>query len=268
MDKIIQKRSSPHSQLLRHVRDGKNKSLIFCEGFKLVGEALGSSYETRSLFCLKGLEKKIQGILKSKKKSKIPIFSLTKDVMNFVSDLSTPPGVIALLHRPQNNSSVWNSSIDSPLHLILHQIQSPQNTGTLIRTAEGAGVRCVWVTKQSADPFGPKALRASAGSFLRVPIQVELSLPDIAKELKTHHIRIGAAIQKGSIPYDRYSWAQPSALVLGSEGSGFNNDELNLFDDTLQIPMMGALESLNVAAAGAICLFEASRQRRVHTKTA
>lgn len=219
-------------------------------------------------FALKDWKKKIQGILKSKKKTKIPVFSLTKDVMKFASDLSTPPGVIALLHRPQNNLSVWNSNLEPTFHLVLHQIQSPQNTGTLIRTAEGAGVRCVWVTKNSADPFGPKALRASAGSLFRIPIQTGLSLPDIAKKLKSRHIRIGAAIQKGSIPYDRYSWTQPSALVLGSEGSGFNNDELNLFDDTLQIPMMGALESLNVAAAGAICLYEASRQRRVHSKTA
>jgi 23S rRNA (guanosine2251-2'-O)-methyltransferase len=91
------------------------------------------------------------------------------------------------------------------------------------------------------------------------------TLSQVAAQLKTRDVALIGAIQKGKVDYDRADWTKPSALVMGSEGSGFTREELVLFNETIRIPMAGAVESLNVGSAAAICLFEAARQRRVAT---
>jgi TrmH family RNA methyltransferase len=145
---------------------------------------------------------------------------------------------------------------------VIHNVQLPQNVGALIRTAEGAGVSDIYMTGSSADAWGPKALRGSSGSAFRVPIRKVAALAEALSELKTQGVRSVAATQNGKTAYDKVDWKQPSAVVMGSEGSGFSVEELALFDETLRIPMKGRVESLNVGSAAAVCLFEAARQRQ------
>jgi tRNA G18 (ribose-2'-O)-methylase SpoU len=146
--------------------------------------------------------------------------------------------------------------------LILIGAQLPQNVGAMLRTAEGAGVVEVWICEATTDPFGPKAVRGSSGSCFRVPVRVGMRLDQALERLQSAGITPVAATQNGTIDYDRFDWRKPAALVLGAEGTGFSTEQEALFTTKLRIPMAGKIESLNVATAAAVCLFEAARQRR------
>ena len=257
--KIISKRSDSQVLLLRKVRDGKDRAMVFCEGEKLVTELFQSDWRPRSIFCtnktLPFAEKLIP------KSPSIPITVLSEDVMAFCSDLSSPQGLIALA-KPPERPSTPRESPGATLGLVIHGVQLPQNVGALLRTAEAAGVTDVLLSSTSADPWGPKALRGSSGSAFRVRIDRVPMLMDIRTQLKRRGMMMLAASQNGRMHYDEVDWRKPVALVVGSEGAGFSSEELTMFDQTIKIPMQGRVESLNVATAAAVCLFEAARQRR------
>ena len=120
----------------------------------------------------------------------------------------------------------------------------------------------MWTTPSTADPFCPKALRGSAGSIFRVPIRLNVEISDAIKMLHSHQIKVFGTTQDGERSYDEIAWRDSVALIMGSEGSGLDGNEIQFLDGTIRIPMMGHVESLNVGSAAAICLFEASKQRR------
>ena len=258
--KIIQKRSDPVVRHLRQIRDRDIPHLLFCEGFKLVQELLESPLLVEGVYCHKKLEGNILNMLIMSKRKNIPITYLNDQTIDFVSDLTTSPGIIAVARKPDPPSEEIPSE-KKPLILVIHQIQLPQNVGALIRTAEATGVTEIWTTTKTADPFGPKALRGASGSSFRLPIRTGLPLHEAIALLSKNKIRVVAATQEGHTRYDKVPWDKPTALVMGSEGSGFTIEEMKYLKDTLSIPMKGRVESLNVATAAAICLFEASKHR-------
>lgn len=256
--KIVGKRSDPQALQLRKVRDGKDRSLVFCEGEKLVEELFQSSWLPRSLFCT---SKKVPLAERlAPKDAGIPIIVLSDDVMEFCSDTTSPQGIIALAKPPQPPVSAAPTKA-AALTLLIHGVQLPQNVGALLRVSEAAGVKEVFVSGASADPWGPKALRGASGSAFRMPIRRFPSFIEALDNLRSRGIRSIAASQNAGMAYDRVDWKMPSALVLGSEGKGFAESEIKMVDQTVRIPMMGRIESLNVATAAAVCLFEAARQR-------
>jgi TrmH family RNA methyltransferase len=133
--------------------------------------------------------------------------------------------------------------------------------GALLRTAEAAGVTRVLISEKSCDPFNPKAVRGAAGSVFRLPIEVHCSPIETLGKLKSRGIKIVAAHQDGALHYAKAEWKKPTALLVGAEGPGFNQDILQQVDATVKIPMQGKIESLNAGVAAALCMFEASRQR-------
>lgn len=259
--KLIHKRSDPLVRHLKKIREGEISDLLFCEGLILLEEATRSSIKILAIYCLKQNESEIKKI-RGPSNSNISLTILSKEVMDFVSDLKTPPGIITITSKPiiLPLSAALKKS-QPPFIAVLHKIQLPQNVGALVRTAEASNVTEVWTTSQSADPFGPKALRGSSGSIFRIPIRTNLNLAGALYELKSHNLRIFAATQTGQIRYDEVPWDEPVALVLGSEALGFSKEELSLFQNTIRIPMSGQVESLNVGVAGAICFFEAKKFR-------
>lgn len=259
--KVILKRSDPIVRRLREARDRKNGSLVFCEGQKVVEELLRSSWETASLYCTKERHPTANKLLANAKKQ-VPLTVLSDDVMNFCSDVATPPGLIALAKPSRLFDHDRDRSLEGSLNLVIHNVQLPQNVGALLRTAEAAGVDQVYLTDQAADPWGPKALRGSSGSIFRLAINPKRSLETVIAELRTKKIRCVAATQNGRLVYDNMDWTGGIALVMGSEGAGFTQKEIFVFDDTIKIPMKGRVESLNVSTAAAVCLFEAARQRK------
>ncbi len=256
----IERRSDPTVLSIRKIRDGKDRSQVFCEGFTIVEELFHSDWTPTGVCCTKDHLAEAKQIVSRSRYSAVPIRVLSQNVMDFCSDLSTAPGILATA-KPTTASSTQKTKAGSALVLVIHGVQLPQNVGSLVRTAEGAGVSEIFVTSTTADPFGPKAIRGSAGSIFRMPVSKFDSLKAAVEILRKQNISSYAATANGALAYDEVNWKNDSALIMGSEGAGFAKQELDACDETIRIPMSGKVESLNVSNAAAVCLFEAARQR-------
>lgn len=179
---------------------------------------------------------------------------VSDEVMATMSDVTTPPGVIAVLPmRPRPLPPAPD------LLLILDGVQTPGNLGTMLRAAAAAGVDGVLLAPGSVDPYNPKVLRGAMGAHLRLPIH-GVGWQEIQK--MTAGIAVWLAAADGTVPYTGVNWRQPSALIVGSEAHGGSDEARRLAQDTVYIPMYANTESLNAALAAGIILFEAARQRR------
>ena len=176
-----------------------------------------------------------------------------------VLDTTTPRPVAAVAPLPWHR---LGGAVRCDLAVVLVDVADPGNVGTLIRTAEAAGAGAVVCCGTTADPFGPKAVRASAGSILRLPVVVDQDAGATLDALaETGVIRLGLAAGAPDV-YDQVDLSVPVAVVLGSEAHGLPSDLSSRLDRVVSVPMAGRVESLNVATAGAIVCFESARQRR------
>ena len=148
------------------------------------------------------------------------------------------------------------------LALVLVGVSDPGNAGTLLRSAEASGAGAVVFCDSSVDPFGPKCVRSSAGSVLRLAVTREGSSADALAACAAQGRRTVATVVRGGDSYDTIDLAGPVALVLGNEAHGLPPDAAAAVDEAVTIPMAGRAESLNVAMAGTVLCFEALRQRR------
>lgn len=189
------------------------------------------------------------------------VLEVGDNVMRAIADAATPQGIVAVAELPPFTLDDLDDAAD--LVLVLAQVRDPGNAGTMMRTAAAAGAACAVFTEGSVDPFGPKTVRASAGSVLKLPVARSVSLPDALGILRSKGFRCLGA--EGGHPETIYDLDQTGkvAIVVGNEAWGFGDAPTDLLDAVASIPMPGGVESLNVAAAGAIFLFETVRQRRL-----
>lgn len=179
-------------------------------------------------------------------------------------DTEQPQGVVAVVQAPPRRPEAWQKT--GSLALLVDGVQDPGNVGSLIRTAAAAGADGVVLGPDSADPFGPKAVRAAAGALFRVSVERVRGpgeLDDLAARLERATWAVAALVPRGGVAYHRADLLGRLALVVGSEGHGVREALLGRCSLKLTIPMAAGVESLNVAAAAAVVLFEARRQREV-----
>jgi TrmH family RNA methyltransferase len=179
------------------------------------------------------------------------------------ADTVNPQGVVATF--PMLNWPSPPSVTGEPLVLICDDVQDPGNLGTLLRTAEAAGVSAVWLTPRCVDIYSPKVVRAAMGAHFRLPFYPEQDWSEIANSLSALGIAdlIYATEADASRPYDAVDWTKPSALIVSNEAHGLSEEATSFASGgSISIPMHGDAESLNVATAAAVILFEAARQRR------
>ncbi len=179
----------------------------------------------------------------------------TPQVFQTLADTVTPQGIAAVLPLPD-----LPLPAQPGLVLILDGIGDPGNAGTLLRTAEAAGVGLAIFAPQTVDPFNPKVLRAGMGAHFRLPLRICIGWDEVKRHLDPAW-PIFMADAQGELTYDEVDWARPAALILGSEADG-PSAAARRIGRPLAIPMIGGTESLNAAIAGAVILFEAARQRR------
>jgi TrmH family RNA methyltransferase len=145
--------------------------------------------------------------------------------------------------------------------LVLDAVQDPGNVGTLLRSAEAAGVGQVLCGPGTGDVYSPKVVRAAMGAHFTLALQADVSWDALAEMLRaTPHIY--AAVGAATTPYYAADWRGPAALIIGNEAHGIGREALALATQQVCIPMQGQAESLNAAVAGSIILFEALRQRK------
>jgi TrmH family RNA methyltransferase len=180
-----------------------------------------------------------------------------------VADTVTPQPLIGLAVRP---SARLDDLLDAartqrlPL-VVLAGLGDPGNAGTVMRSAEAAGAAGV-ICCGGVDPYGPKAVRASAGSVLLLPVVEDPDLRRVLVALGDAHLRRVGLAAHGGTALEQADLRGPVAVVLGSESHGLPDGLERVLDEVLTIPLAGRTESLNVAMAGTLALFEAARQRR------
>lgn len=179
-----------------------------------------------------------------------------------VSDTQTPQGILCLMRRPSWDIKRMLEK-ENPFLMVLEDLQDPGNVGTIFRTAEGAGVDGIILTKNCVDIYNPKTIRSTMGSIYRVPFFYTDKIEEVLGELMVHDVRTFAAHLNGERDYDREDYKRGTAFFIGNEGNGLTDDLANMADRLVKIPMCGQLESLNAAMAAGILMYEAARQRRM-----
>jgi RNA methyltransferase, TrmH family len=191
----------------------------------------------------------------------IPVRRLTGPQLESVAASQTPQGIIAVVAAPADAPSERLPARLSGHVLVCEHVQDPGNVGTLIRSAAALGFAGVVLSDKAADPFGPKAVQASAGSVLSVWTRRTAGYIALVAELKAKGYRVAAADVRGDETSSWTSPARPTVLALGSEGSGLSDELLALADVRFRIPIDDRkVESLNVAVAGAIGMYCLSLQ--------
>lgn len=261
--------SSRDNSLLRRaraVRDGKIADSIFIEGLRLSEEAVSSDLQIESVIYSSHVARKERAAnLIEKLESRAEVSAeISEKLLESISFTKTPQGIVVLANRPPHDENSFAANQPNcPLLVILHEINNPVNVGAIVRTAEAAGATGIIATAQTADPFSPKALRGAMGSAFRVPAWTGLTLDAAISWCRSRNIVTIAADASAETGFTDVKWRKPHALILGRESEGLTPKEIAAAGGAIRIPMQGAAESLNVAVAAGIILFEAARQRAV-----
>ncbi len=150
----------------------------------------------------------------------------------------------------------------SPLFVVLDGVEDPRNLGAVVRGAAAAGAHGLFLPERGAAGLTPVAVKASAGATERLPVARVGNIVTLLKSLKAHNVWVVGLDGSADAPWTSFDWTSPVALVLGGEGRGLRRLAMETCDVVLSIPMAGGVESLNLAVAAGVVLFEAVRQRR------
>ena len=255
--KEITSSSNPQIKLAAKLRRRRHRQAHgFCllEGMRLVQDALTMGAAFHTCFITPAAANAHPDLVAQIQKA-CPLHLVPADLLDKISETVSPQSIVAVAPMPE-----LSLPSAAALSLILDGVQDPGNAGTLLRTAAAAGVNQVLFAPGCVDPFNGKVMRAAMGAHFRVPIRILAHWEAVRAALPAGQ-SLYVASAEGGILYDEVDWSRPSALVLGSEARGASSP-MREKAAAIAIPMAAATESLNVAAAGAVILYEAARQRR------
>jgi TrmH family RNA methyltransferase len=192
----------------------------------------------------------------------IEVVFTTEAVLDAMADTVTPQGIVAVAR--QTPSSVRDVFAASPrLVAICEEVRDPGNLGTIIRAADAAGADAVILTGRTVDPYNPKVVRATTGSLFHLPIAVGVDLAIAVDRAHAAGVRVVAADVGGEdFLAARAVLAEPTAWLFGNEARGLDEEALALADLSLRLPIYGSAESLNLATAASVCLYETAFAQR------
>ena len=192
----------------------------------------------------------------------IEVVFTTEGVLDAMADTVTPQGIVAVAR--QTPTSVRDVFAASPrLVAICEEVRDPGNLGTIIRAADAAGADAVILTGRTVDPYNPKVVRATTGSLFHLPIAVGVELATAVERAHAAGVRVVAAdVGGGDFLAARALLAEPTAWLFGNEARGLEDEALALADLSLRLPIYGSAESLNLATAASVCLYETAFAQR------
>ena len=240
--------------LIKKTKDRKAQGLFVVEGKRMFEET--PKERIHSLFVSESFERANKDSLRG-----YAYELVADDVFSHMSDTKTPQGVMALVKMSEYSIEDMLKG-GNPLIMILENLQDPGNLGTIIRTAEGAGVDGIIMTSGTVDIYNPKVIRSTMGAMYRMKYAYTDNLKEAAAFLKSRGITTYAAHLQGAVDYVTCDYKKGTAFFIGNEGNGLTDEATALADRKIIIPMMGKLESLNAAVSGAVLMYEAARQRR------
>lgn len=257
---LIQSRDNQKLKFARAVRDERERGKIFLEGIRLCGEALKSDVKIESVFTDENFQNR--DLIATFAKKGANIFRVESKIFDSIADTKNSQGIVVICEKPESGrEAVEKKLTENSLLLLLHRINNPSNLGAILRTAEAAGVSAIVTTENSANVFSPKALRGSMGAGLRFPVWTNADFFEVLHWAKKKNIKSVCADIKSRKSYTEINWNESKLLILGSEGHGLTESELSAAEESLFIPMANDVESLNIAVACGIILFEAKRRR-------
>jgi RNA methyltransferase, TrmH family len=241
---------------------------VALEGTHLVGDAIRSGLKIEAVLASASGEKYLAE-LHSELDRSTQILRTTDKLFASVADTETPQGIAALARAPEYTLENLLSGADS-LVIVLVAAQNPGNVGAILRSAEAFGASGVIATRGTAHPHSPKALRASSGSSLRLPILADMAAPIALAQLRVSGLQILAASSSQNAAAkrpDELALRAPFALLIGNEGAGLPAEVERSADALVRIQVAEPVESLNAAVAASLILYEAARQRRANAQS-
>ncbi|WP_191499537.1 TrmH family RNA methyltransferase [Mycobacterium simulans] len=240
-------------KLHRHV--GRRRAGRFlAEGPNLV-EAAAERGLVRDVFVTEAAARRHESLLA---RQESPVHLVTERAAKALSDTVTPTGLVAVCEMPATRLAEVVSGTPQ-LVAVAVDINEPGNAGTLIRIADAMGAAAVILAGHSVDPYNGKCLRASTGSIFAIPVVVAPDTAVVVEELRAAGLRVLATTVDGETSLNDVDLAAPTAWLFGPESHGLSAETAGGADHRVRIPMSGGAESLNVAAAAAICLYQSAR---------
>jgi TrmH family RNA methyltransferase len=234
------------------------------EGLRIVEEATRSGLRFRAVFFKESAQNLAERLL-PQIGANVDTLLLPDKLFDSTVPTETPQGVAALVRLKEFSLDDVLERLQVGPVVVLAGLQDPGNLGTILRSAEAFGSAGVLLGEGTVSPLNSKVIRASAGSIFRLPVILAKAaggLEEISAKLRARDVRLIATSSHKGTPLDQANLTGPSAIFIGSEGSGLPRAVLAQTDELVAIPHLPQVESLNAGVAGSIVLYEAARQRR------
>jgi len=243
---------------------------FLAEGPQAVAEAFRCGAQVTDLFVTVPARSRHHDLVAEIAAAGIPVHVVSGEVMDELAQTVTPQGLLAIC-RFVDVPLAEITARDTPrLVALLANVRDPGNAGTVLRTADAAGAHAVVFADASVDPYNGKCVRASAGSLFHLPVVAGARLEDAVATLRESGLRIVAADGRAGRPLDdpgvQARLAGPTAWMFGNEAWGLPPELVALADEPVAVPIYGRAESLNLAAAAAVCLYASARVQRVQSE--
>lgn len=259
--------TSRQNSLIQHARavsKGASKESIFIEGLRLCEEAARARLDCQEvLYTEKFAEDERAARLLDSLRPLDPRFvPVSESLLASLGDTKTPQGIVILARRFATDRAAFEKSFrPDPLIVVLNRINNPANAGAMLRVAEAAGATGVVATAGTTDLLSPKALRGAMGSSFRLPLWTNAGFSEVVSWCAGRGIRTVSADLSAEQTHTAHAWTGAHAILMGAEAGGLNEEETRAAAERIRIPMQTPVESLNVAVALAVILYEAARQR-------
>ncbi len=254
-----------------HKREARSSTGLFLlEGPQAVAEAL--TYRAELVVELYGTPTALErypDISAAAIGAGVDVEFVTEQVLDAMADTVTPQGIVAVCHQfPTSVKEIFrmDSTGNGPkIVAILEEVRDPGNAGTIIRAADAAGADAVILCGRSVDLYNPKVVRSSTGSIFHISIAVDVELNTVLEKARGAGLQILAADIKGDdllAVRGEGALAQPTAWLFGNEARGLSDEQLQLVDRVVRVPIYGKAESMNLATAASVCLYESAFAQR------
>lgn len=256
--------SSKDNEIIKNIRKLKEKkyrdaeNVFVIEGIKLIKEAIAENAHIKQIVMCEDytdnteLDKDTLFEI-----AKYNLIYVTRNIINLITDVKTPQGIIAVIEKNNNMKQIDYSQ---DIILALDGVQDPGNLGTILRTADSANLKQIILSKTCADSYNPKVVRSTMGAIFRINIIEVEDLKDTLKEIQKNNFKVMVtALDTEKSVYDvDYN---KKVIVIGNEANGVSKEIQELADEKVIIPMLGKTESLNASVAAGIMIYEYVRRK-------
>ncbi|MBF6556142.1 MAG: RNA methyltransferase [Acidimicrobiales bacterium] len=248
-------------QLVRKRGLRSSEGSLVVEGAELLSVAMDAGAPIEAAYVAPGGRSNpaVAGVVDRAFAAGVRVFDLAPGVIERIADTVTPQPLVAVVGFVPAG---LESTRDAAMVVVLVDVRDPGNAGTMIRTADAAGVDAVICCDGTVDPTNPKTVRASAGSLFHLPVVAGGDPGSVVGTLRSWGFTTVGTAVRGGVDYAAFDWRRRVALVFGNEASGLDPVALDNLDERVSVPMAGGAESLNVSVSAAVLCFEALRQRR------